>query len=661
MAAKKGKRPNTTFPLLTFEAIANVRYFAPAFVFISLSISQAITATQVAREREHGHRRSLQILGMKTSAYWTSTLLVLFVTCLVTSLSTIGFGLLFDITLIKETDFEILMITFSLYSLVSCGVAYLFGALIPTSRTAGLLSFVYILAFYLIGSMATYFFVDGVAVWLTTLLSCFPAVLLMRACSLLSDAATMSSLGVPGASITLDNVWDHTDIMPVGGTWKWMAGVFVGFVILATYIDTVAQSGKNYLLMRRKPRQHKTPPSTAAHDSVLEAQRQTQAAMELVAAEAHRTKGKHSDAQPEGAVPDGSSLPPVIVNRLSMEFMRFPSMKRFPAVDDVSFSVPNGAIFALLGPNGAGKTTTLNCIIGNYTPTHGSTLVLGKPIHEVRDRVGLVPQFDVVWDKLTAREHVQLFARIKGVAEDGVDALEAQILDDMALTHVTNALVGTFSGGMRRRLSIGLSLIGEPNVVFLDEPTTGVDPKNRRVVWEALKRYSKNKTLILTTHSMEEADTLGDIIAIVGAGKMQTVGPSLALKAEFGSGYAIRLSVEAGTDVNTLVTAFQAVCPRATLTDLYTDRDSGRISATIRLAREETELLPAVLDLLETRSGELGILDYFVTLDTLEDVFLRIADAVTRDVDGKCIFKQDASGNYTMSSKALLGKGVSDE
>ncbi|GIQ86103.1 ABC transporter A, ABCA, partial [Kipferlia bialata] len=211
-------------------------------------------------------------------------------------------------------------------------------------------------------------------------------------------------------------------------------------------------------------------------------------------------------------------------------------------------------------------------------------------------------------------------------------------------------------------LSIGLALVGDPDIVFLDEPTTGVDPKNRRLVWEALRRYSKDKTVILTTHSMEEADTLGDIIAIVGAGQMQAVGPSLALKSEFGSGYAIRLSVSApedGSDADPapVLEAIQVLMPNVTMDDLYIDPESGRASATVRLPREATERLPDVLDLLEKRGAELAIADYTITLDTLEDVFIRIAGAVTRHAQtGYCQFKEGTDGTLTETACMLQGQ-----
>ena len=134
--------------------------------------------------------------------------------------------------------------------------------------------------------------------------------------------------------------------------------------------------------------------------------------------------------------------------------------------------------------------------------------------------MGLVPQFDIVWNQMTAIEHMRMFSRIKGVPKSDIEETSNSLLASVGLEDVKNAQVGSYSGGMKRRLSVAISAIGDPKVIFFDEPTTGMDPVSRRDVWVLMQSLKKSKTIILTTHSMEEADALADRIAVVVDGKL---------------------------------------------------------------------------------------------------------------------------------------------
>ncbi|GIQ85347.1 ABC transporter A, ABCA, partial [Kipferlia bialata] len=423
----------------SISAFSTESTFGSIFTFIALSIAQAIAATQVSREREQGHRRSLQILGMKSSAYWLSVFVVLFLVVMLESVVIIGCGYAFGIKLVSENDLSLLLITFAMNALTSCGVCYLFGALIPTSKLAGLASFVYIIVFYMIGSMSSFLFVDTVDTSVQYVLAMFPPVTLMRSLTLLANNAALKQFGLDTLSLSTAMDTDSvTPTMPIGTCWVMMLVQTVLLAVIGSYCDTVVQSGRTFLLRFRKPSMPKTSPSDTIHASVRQERQTAQAAYKAAMAV------KKGDELP-------ADLPSIIVNRLSMQFRRIPDIRhKFPAVDDVSFSVPAGAVFALLGENGAGKTTTVNCLIGNYHATEGDSLLMGKPIHEVRERVGLCPQFDVVWDMLTAREHVELFARIKGIEGKHISALSSDLLGQMGLSAVSDSRVATFSGGMRR-------------------------------------------------------------------------------------------------------------------------------------------------------------------------------------------------------------------
>lgn len=162
--------------------------------------------------------------------------------------------------------------------------------------------------------------------------------------------------------------------------------------------------------------------------------------------------------------------------------------------------------------------------------------------------MGVVPQFDILWDELTAAEHMTIFSKIKGVSNSCIDSSTNELLESVGLLQVKHARVANFSGGMKRRLTVAISSIGNPRIIFMDEPTTGMDPVSRRDVWNLIQRLKRDKTVILTTHAMEEADILSDRIAVICDGKLKCVGSPLYLKNTFGDGYRITLVCSPGRE-----------------------------------------------------------------------------------------------------------------
>jgi ABC-2 type transport system ATP-binding protein len=195
------------------------------------------------------------------------------------------------------------------------------------------------------------------------------------------------------------------------------------------------------------------------------------------------------------------------------------------AVNDISFSVKTGEMFALLGPNGAGKTTTVEIIDTIRTPTSGKVTLLGMDVtkkkHDIVRRIGVLPQGFSSFDRITVRETIQYYSRLHWGRNTDIDRLiELVNLKDKSKVQYKN-----LSGGLRQRLGIALALVNDPEVVFLDEPTTGLDPRARHEVWEVLQGLKKEgKTVFLTTHYMEEAELLADTVAIISKGKIIAMG-----------------------------------------------------------------------------------------------------------------------------------------
>ena len=220
------------------------------------------------------------------------------------------------------------------------------------------------------------------------------------------------------------------------------------------------------------------------------------------------------------------------------------------AVKGVSLGIPNGECFGLLGINGAGKTTTLSMLSGEFQPTSGDASLGGvnllTEVHKCRRKIGFCPQFDALFELLTAREHLELYARIKGIYEADIPAVVNGKIAEMGLTEYADRAAGTYSGGNKRKLSVAIAMIGEPSIVFLDEPSTGMDPVARRFMWEVISDIVTKRekcSLILTTHSMEECEALCTRIGIMVGGVMRCLGSAQRLRSRYGHGYQIEIGM----------------------------------------------------------------------------------------------------------------------
>uniref|UniRef100_A0A914W7B2 ABC transporter domain-containing protein n=1 Tax=Plectus sambesii TaxID=2011161 RepID=A0A914W7B2_9BILA len=214
------------------------------------------------------------------------------------------------------------------------------------------------------------------------------------------------------------------------------------------------------------------------------------------------------------------------------------------AVDGLSLKLYQSQITAFLGHNGAGKTTTMNIITGLLSPTSGTARIYGQDIrsdmNQIRKSLGTCPQHNVLFDKLSVAEHLKFYARLKSLKQEDeiADELE-QMIWNLGLPNKRDALVETLSGGMMRKLSVAIAFVGGSKTIILDEPTAGVDPHARRAIWDLILKYRKDRTVMLATHHMDEADIVGDRIAIIAQGRLRCVGSPLFLKARFGDGYRL--------------------------------------------------------------------------------------------------------------------------
>ncbi|KAL2935075.1 ABC transporter A family member 2 [Bienertia sinuspersici] len=318
----------------------------------------------------------------------------------------------------------------------------------------------------------------------------------------------------------------------------------------------------------------------------------------------------------------------------------------FHSVKGLWVNFPKDQLFCLLGHNGAGKTTTISCLTG-ITPVSGGD--------------GDTASFDILWDVLSGEEHLELFSSIKGLppdsiptnilrgivkidkmkescgrkkrgeepaswdAEKGTEMIVHQLLEDVQLGKSAKIRSGSYSGGMRRRLSVAAALIGDPKLVILDEPTTGMDPLTRRHVWDIIESSKRGRAIVLTTHSMEEADVLSDRIGIMAKGKLRCIGTPIRLKMRFGTGFVAHMNFDnnnAGETENR---------SREELKQLFKKQldiepmEENKAYTTYVIPHEKEPLLKKTFGEVQDRKNEFGITDIQLGLATLEEVFLNIA------------------------------------
>ncbi|XP_076468788.1 phospholipid-transporting ATPase ABCA3-like isoform X1 [Babylonia areolata] len=292
------------------------------------------------------------------------------------------------------------------------------------------------------------------------------------------------------------------------------------------------------------------------------------------------------------------------------------------AVKDSTLTMYEGQITVLLGHNGAGKTTTMSMLTGFIPPTSGTAYVNGYDIRtditNVRSNLGLCPQHNILFDTLTVDEHLTFFARLKGCPRSEIPAAVAHMVKEVGLESKRSAQSHTLSGGQKRKLGVGIALIGGSKIVILDEPTAGMDPGARRQTWDILQRHCRGRTMLLSTHFMDEADLLGDRIAIMAEGVVKCCGTSLFLKKLYGAGYHLVMVKGPQCDEAEVTAVIQSQVARATL-----ESHMGS-ELSYLLPKEDVSLFPKLFRVIERWGAELGITSFGVTATTMEEVFLKV-------------------------------------
>jgi len=311
--------------------------------------------------------------------------------------------------------------------------------------------------------------------------------------------------------------------------------------------------------------------------------------------------------------------------------------KHTEAVRGISLGIKKGECFSLLGPNGAGKTTTLSVLTSEIRkPSRGTVSINGldlshdQDLRQAQELLGVCPQVDPLWDDVSGWDHLIFYGRIKGVPETELQKVVANLLHRLGLEPFdAKKPAGKYSGGMKRKLSVGIALIGHSRMLFLDEPSAAVDAGAKRHLWKVIQMRGPDQTVVLTTHSMEEAEALSDRMAIQVKGQLRCLGTALHIKSKYGSGYQLEIFTSSKTKVGQAFASKEAellafveqnIATNSTLLEAHGGRYLFQLPG-----KDHFSLGHLFQEMEQQKGGSLGVDDFSVSQPSLEQVFLRFA------------------------------------
>ncbi|XP_015068163.1 ABC transporter A family member 2 [Solanum pennellii] len=634
-----------------FEVFSALRTIGPTFFLAVAMFGFVFQINALIIEKELKLRQAMTMMGLYDTAYWLSWFTWEGFITLLSSLLTVLFGMMFQFDFFLNNNFAVVFLLFFLFQLNMVGFAYMVSAFISkSSSTTTVGFFIFIVGF--MTQLVTAFgfpYSENFSKSYRIIWSLFPPNLLAQGLQLLAGAtATPEDPGVSWSGRTKCAFNDTECVITMNEIYIWLVVTFFLWFVLAIYLDNIIP---NISGVRKSAFYFLTPGywtgksgnkvkegsvcsctgSVPALDSIIPDDEDVLEEENIVKQQAMQGEVNSNVAvQLHGLVK-------IFPGTTKMGCCKCERKSPFHAIKGLWVNLAKDQLFCLLGPNGAGKTTTINCLTGITPVTAGDALVYGESIRSsagmsnIRSMIGVCPQFDILWDALSGQEHLHIFASIKGLPPGLIKEVVEKSLAEVKLTQAARMRAGSYSGGMKRRLSVAIALIGEPKLVILDEPTTGMDPITRRHVWDIIEDAKKGRAIILTTHSMEEADILSDRIGIMAKGRLRCIGTSIRLKSRFGTGFIANVSFSGGTNgtpdrEDTLSTPqHEAVKQffKSRLDVVPTEENKSFLTFIIPHAKEK--LLTDFFAELQDRDKEFGISDIQLGLTTLEEVFLNIA------------------------------------
>lgn len=583
------------------------------FTWVILQLFPVIL-TSLVYEKEQRLRIIMKMHGLGDGPYWMISYAYFLSISLIYMLCFVIFGSLIGLNFFRMNDYSIQFVFYFIYVNLQISLAFLAAAMFSKVKTSAVVGYIFVFGSGLLGAFLFQFFVQDTSfprAWIIVM-ELYPGFSLYRGLYEFSQASfTGNSLGTHGMrwgdlSNSVNGMKEVLIIMVV----EWFVVIFAAY-----YIDQVVSSGsgKSPLFFLQKFR--KKPPS------LRNPSLQRQGSKVFVQME--KPDVSQETEKVEQLLLESNSSSAIIVDNLKKVYPGRDGNPAKFAVKGLSLAVTEGECFGMLGPNGAGKTSFISMMIGLTKPTSGGAYVQGMDIRTQMDGIytsmGVCPQHDLLWETLTGREHLLFYGRLKNLKGSALTQAVEESLKSVNLFNggVGDKKAGKYSGGMKRRLSVAISLIGDPKVVYMDEPSTGLDPASRSNLWNVVKRAKQNRAIILTTHSMEEAEVLCDRLGIFVDGSLQCIGNPKELKARYGGSYVFTMTTSSDheQDVDNLV---RHLSPNAN--KIY------HISGTQKFELPKHDVRIAdVFQAVENAKSRFTVFAWGLADTTLEDVFIKVA------------------------------------
>ncbi|KFQ98694.1 ATP-binding cassette sub-family A member 10, partial [Nipponia nippon] len=581
--------------------ITIVMCFSPFMYFLSMN---------VVREKKQ-LKVLMKMMGLKDIAFWLSWSLlyavyVMVLSCLLTAL------LLQDP--FYNSSFPAILLLFFLYGLACIHLVFMLCSLLRTSKLAGSMGF---LITFLFGCLSLSVLIENLPEPLKWFLGLF--------CPFAFNAgiAKVFHLEKYGMGFFFSNLMEESYFLV--STYIMLVFDSVLYMLLAMYFDKVLPGKygipdppffclKPSYWVRSRRRSTRETPRTAASSEELLGDDVEPVPLEFVGKEAIR------------------------INNIKKAYKK--KDKKTEALRGLSLNIYEGQITALLGHSGAGKTTLLNVLSGLTLPSEGSATIYNYKLsetgdrEEIREMIGICPQFNIQFEVLTVKENLKTFAEIKGIKSKDVEREVQNILELLDIGNIQDTQAEKLSGGQKRKLSIGIAMLGNPQVLLLDEPMAGLDPLSRHQVWSLLKEHRAGRVILFSTQFMDEVDILADRKAFISHGRLKCVGSSLFLKKKWGIGYHLRIHVSESCDLEKVTSLVKRYIPNIIF--------SGHSQYELRykLPLENVNKFPDLFSGLDSCSDQ-GIINYGVSMTTLEDVFLRLEEEATMDQEDERVLEEE--------------------
>ncbi|CAI5466644.1 unnamed protein product [Closterium sp. Yama58-4] len=619
--------PNATIPLLYLKdfprpqdsvGLDSATLLGPLFYLWMLQLLYPVFTSSLVYEKEKNLRMMMRMHGLKDGPYWLISYSYFTIISIIFIAVFLIAGFIIQLKMFTASPVGLQLLAYGVFIFMQISFSVLTSTAFNNSKVATVVCYFYVFGSGLMANFLFRLFLDSQSSSTGVLI----ALQLIPAFSIYHCLYEFANSAYDAA------------VMNGAGTLTWQsaqnAGFFTAvlilliealvFLLVGLYLDQVVAVGsgvRKHPLLGLQKLFKKGKRQDARRSSVMEEGAGDEDKPDVMEERALVDSLLHSESPP--ASPHYS----IICDHLRKVYPGTDGNKQKVAVRDLSVAVARGECFGMLGPNGAGKTTTLSMMMGFLKPSEGEAIIEGMGIVDDMDAIysimGVCPQHDLLWEQLTGREHLLFYGRLKNLrGQELKEAVEKSLKSvNLLAGGVGDKVSGQYSGGMKRRLSVAISLIGNPLVVYMDEPSTGLDPASRKLLWDVVKAAKKDRAIVLTTHSMEEAEALCDRLGIFVSGQFECIGNARQLTTRYGGTYVLTVTTPLEEEEN-IGRVVNSICPNAKR--IYSLAGTQKFE----MPMAEVEVADVFATIASVRD-QMSIRAWGFTNTTLEDVFIKIA------------------------------------